>query len=267
MHVSVLLTLTAIWAGTIIAKPLPQGHPLFSIVSPLNATTTADKAASLPSVMATSSKPGVTTYSAKNPVFENITIYPTCVNLPHLSPSIITPTKAVSTAHPEGSPTSQPIANLTSFSTHNNKTPHPTAASSGKTAAPTASATDSSCTGFYTVQSGDICKSIARANNITVSTFESMNPAINTDCTNLMPGDRLCVQSSLSTNTTAAAGNATNGSLKRNSHRRQNLDTLKSSWYRAGNEMYGASTNGGSEVWKQLGEELFGQSTTSGGSN
>ena len=59
-------------------------------------------------------------------------------------------------------------------------TPAPTPA----TPAPTSSS--SQCT--YTVVSGDTCDLIASKTGVSVATIKSLNPSINSGCTNLQPG-------------------------------------------------------------------------------
>lgn len=50
-----------------------------------------------------------------------------------------------------------------------------------------------SCTRTYTVQNGDICDSISAANNVSTYQLAVVNPEINHDCTNLLPGQQLCL--------------------------------------------------------------------------
>ena len=51
------------------------------------------------------------------------------------------------------------------------------------------------CSKTYTVKDGDYCYAIAMAASTDVATLESLNPAINGDCTNLMIGQVLCLPS------------------------------------------------------------------------
>jgi hypothetical protein len=53
------------------------------------------------------------------------------------------------------------------------------------------------CDTVVTIQSGDSCSSIATAANIPVSTLLSNNPNVNTDCSNIYPGEVLCTDSNL----------------------------------------------------------------------
>ncbi|KAE9408800.1 hypothetical protein BT96DRAFT_913903, partial [Gymnopus androsaceus JB14] len=53
--------------------------------------------------------------------------------------------------------------------------------------------TTSNCTANYTVASGDVCISIANQFNITASQLEAVNTEINANCTNLVPGEVLCI--------------------------------------------------------------------------
>ena len=56
---------------------------------------------------------------------------------------------------------------------------------------------NSVCTKTYTVQSGDICYTILdRVGGITLQQLYALNPAINSGCTNLQPGQVLCVGAS-----------------------------------------------------------------------
>jgi LysM repeat protein len=52
------------------------------------------------------------------------------------------------------------------------------------------------CTRTYTVRDGDICDSISAANNVSTYQLAVLNPAINSDCTNLLPGQTLCLGAS-----------------------------------------------------------------------
>jgi hypothetical protein len=54
------------------------------------------------------------------------------------------------------------------------------------------------CTEYYEAQPGDTCVSIvqkyeAQSSFITLSVFESWNPAVGRDCTNLLAGYFYCV--------------------------------------------------------------------------
>ena len=56
---------------------------------------------------------------------------------------------------------------------------------------------NSVCTRTYTVQSGDICYTILdRVGGISLQQLYALNPAINSGCTNLQPGQVLCVAAS-----------------------------------------------------------------------
>ncbi|KAH9060510.1 hypothetical protein EDB87DRAFT_1561813 [Lactarius vividus] len=50
-----------------------------------------------------------------------------------------------------------------------------------------------SCTRTYTVRVGDVCDSISAANNVSTYQLAVVNPEINHDCTNLLPGQKLCL--------------------------------------------------------------------------
>jgi len=52
------------------------------------------------------------------------------------------------------------------------------------------------CTRTYTVRDGDICDSISAANNASTYQLAVVNPGINSDCTNLLPGQTLCLGTS-----------------------------------------------------------------------
>ena len=45
------------------------------------------------------------------------------------------------------------------------------------------------CTAVVAIQSGDSCSAIASAANIPVSTLLANNPNVNTDCSNIYPGE------------------------------------------------------------------------------
>ncbi|KAI9454141.1 hypothetical protein BJY52DRAFT_1123028 [Lactarius psammicola] len=53
------------------------------------------------------------------------------------------------------------------------------------------------CTDVVVVQSGDSCSAIADAANIPVSTLLANNPNVNTDCSNIYPGEVLCTASEI----------------------------------------------------------------------
>ncbi|KAJ7627281.1 hypothetical protein FB45DRAFT_795442, partial [Roridomyces roridus] len=50
-----------------------------------------------------------------------------------------------------------------------------------------------SCTKSYTVVSGDTCVSVESKNGISDATLHSLNPSINSACSNLQVGQNLCV--------------------------------------------------------------------------
>lgn len=49
------------------------------------------------------------------------------------------------------------------------------------------------CARSYTVQEGDICNSISAAHNVSTYQLAAVNAAINADCSNLTPGETLCL--------------------------------------------------------------------------
>ncbi|KAI0056137.1 hypothetical protein BV25DRAFT_1814505, partial [Artomyces pyxidatus] len=49
------------------------------------------------------------------------------------------------------------------------------------------------CTRSYTVKEGDICDEISAANNVSTYQLAVVNPSINSDCSNLVPGSSLCL--------------------------------------------------------------------------
>ncbi|KIJ25840.1 carbohydrate-binding module family 50 protein [Sphaerobolus stellatus SS14] len=49
------------------------------------------------------------------------------------------------------------------------------------------------CSKVNTVKSGDSCTGIATSSNITVNQLVSLNPNVNVNCTNIFPGEVLCV--------------------------------------------------------------------------
>jgi len=53
-----------------------------------------------------------------------------------------------------------------------------------------------SCARTYTVQAGDICDSISATHNTSTYQLAVLNPPINPGCTNLMPGQTLCLGTS-----------------------------------------------------------------------
>ncbi|KAF7310237.1 Carbohydrate-binding module family 50 protein [Mycena indigotica] len=58
---------------------------------------------------------------------------------------------------------------------------------------PTSDGATSSCSRWYTVQSGDFCPRLLLANAITLSDFRTLNPQVNEACTNLVTGRAYCV--------------------------------------------------------------------------
>ncbi|KAF8513317.1 hypothetical protein BU17DRAFT_53326 [Hysterangium stoloniferum] len=54
-------------------------------------------------------------------------------------------------------------------------------------------ASDDSCTCTYTIVEHDFCDSISTANNVSTFQLAVVNPSINSRCTNLMPGQQLCL--------------------------------------------------------------------------
>jgi len=52
-----------------------------------------------------------------------------------------------------------------------------------------------SCTRTYTVNTGDICDGISGSNNVSTYQLAALNPGINSNCTNLQPGQSLCLGS------------------------------------------------------------------------
>lgn len=53
--------------------------------------------------------------------------------------------------------------------------------------------TTTQCGRYYVVQSGDDCSLIALNNTIAISLFEEINPSVNANCSNLVPGLSYCV--------------------------------------------------------------------------
>jgi len=49
------------------------------------------------------------------------------------------------------------------------------------------------CTRTYAVQEGDICDKISAAHSVSTYQLAVVNPSINPDCTNLVPGQILCL--------------------------------------------------------------------------
>jgi len=52
---------------------------------------------------------------------------------------------------------------------------------------------DSQCTRTYIVQPGDFCDKISAAQNVPTYQLLMLNPEIDKDCTNLIPGQHLCL--------------------------------------------------------------------------
>jgi LysM repeat protein len=65
------------------------------------------------------------------------------------------------------------------------------------------------CGKYYTVQTGDDCSLIALNKTISIGLFESINPSINSDCTNLTPGLAYCVFPTSDWNANSTSGNTT----------------------------------------------------------
>lgn len=61
------------------------------------------------------------------------------------------------------------------------------------TPTPTQTGIVSSCNNFYDAVSGDSCYTIATTHNITLTDFETWNPAVGTDCATLFAGYYYCV--------------------------------------------------------------------------
>ena len=49
------------------------------------------------------------------------------------------------------------------------------------------------CSRTYTIAAGDICDSISAANNVSTYQLAAINPSIDSSCSNLMPGNTLCL--------------------------------------------------------------------------
>ena len=65
------------------------------------------------------------------------------------------------------------------------------------------------CGRYYQVQSGDICQLVALNNTISIALFEAINPSINAECTNLVPGLYYCVLPTGGWNSTGSAASVT----------------------------------------------------------
>ncbi|KAJ7622231.1 RlpA-like double-psi beta-barrel-protein domain-containing protein-containing protein [Roridomyces roridus] len=66
-----------------------------------------------------------------------------------------------------------------------------------------------SCTSSYTVVSGDFCNLISQKTGVAVATIESLNPSINSGCTNLQIGQVLCLATGGSSGSGSINGIAT----------------------------------------------------------
>lgn len=64
------------------------------------------------------------------------------------------------------------------------------------------------CTEYYTVVSGDSCPLIETKFNISVSLFKTMNPEINSACSNILAGEAYCVQTSNSTGSSSSSSSS-----------------------------------------------------------
>ncbi|KAJ7616081.1 hypothetical protein FB45DRAFT_841722 [Roridomyces roridus] len=64
-----------------------------------------------------------------------------------------------------------------------------------------------SCTSSYTVVSGDYCALISTKTGVSVATIESLNPSINSGCTNLQIGQVLCLATGGSGSSGGSCGN------------------------------------------------------------
>ncbi|KAG2030768.1 hypothetical protein BDR03DRAFT_160242 [Suillus americanus] len=58
------------------------------------------------------------------------------------------------------------------------------------------------CNVTHVIQSGDTCQSVANAASIPINTLLANNPNVNTNCTNVYPGEVLCTASQIYVNTT-----------------------------------------------------------------
>lgn len=63
--------------------------------------------------------------------------------------------------------------------------------------------TTSHCGKYYEVMSGDDCHLIALNYTIVLSLFQAINPDVNSDCTNLVPGLFYCVEPTADWNDTS----------------------------------------------------------------
>ena len=61
--------------------------------------------------------------------------------------------------------------------------------------------TDSTDMQYYTVQSGDYCAKLESSFAITMSQLQLWNPALKSDCSNLVLGEAYCVQGAPSAST------------------------------------------------------------------
>ncbi|KAI1136948.1 carbohydrate-binding module family 50 protein [Hypoxylon sp. FL0543] len=60
-------------------------------------------------------------------------------------------------------------------------------------AAPTAPGIAANCASCYTVVPGDTCLTITQPRGVSLASFYAWNPAVNSACSNLMPGYNYCV--------------------------------------------------------------------------
>ena len=73
--------------------------------------------------------------------------------------------------------------------------------------------TTTHCGKYYEVVSGDDCHLITLSQMIALSLFQSVNPAVNKDCTNLVPGLYYCVEPTADWNDTDSSTGTTTSSF------------------------------------------------------
>jgi LysM repeat protein len=73
----------------------------------------------------------------------------------------------------------------------------------------TAFGTTDQCGAYYQVQDADTCNRVSLAAKVSVALFQAINPSIDADCTNLVPGLWYCVHPTYDWNVTVSDGGGT----------------------------------------------------------
>jgi hypothetical protein len=73
----------------------------------------------------------------------------------------------------------------------------------------TAFGTTDQCGAYYQVQAADTCNRVSLADKVSVALFQAINPSIDADCANLVPGLWYCVHPTYDWNVTVSDGGGT----------------------------------------------------------